>query len=67
MKFPKLFEEAVHVFRKDSLSCINDMHFEHLFGFVKGHYHADYTTPTKLEGILHQVYKNLFESDFVSD
>ena len=34
-QFSKLLEEAINVFWKDSLACVNNMHFEHLFDFVK--------------------------------
>ena len=67
VQFSKLFEEAIDVFRKDSLACVNNVYFKHLLDFVKRHYHADHTPSTELEGVFHQVDENLLESNLVSN
>ena len=66
-KFAELLEEAINVFRKDSFSCVDDVHFEHFFGLVEGQYHADYPPATELERVLYQVYEYLFKSDLVAE
>ena len=66
-KFSKKLEQAIDVLRKYTLACVNDVHFQRILFFVKGHDHANHTTSTKLESVLYQVDQNLLESYLVAD